>query len=63
MNDDDMNNMPEETCPRCGGPLRTGPTDVGALSRVDNETIVCGPCGSDEAMLDAMGVRQWGLNN
>ncbi len=40
-----------ETCPRCGGPLRRFPEDRGALSRSDNETIVCGPCGNDEATI------------
>lgn len=36
-------------CPRCGGPILVGP----ALSRRDNATLICGPCGTDEALLDS----------
>ena len=44
-----------KNCPRCGGPAdeaRTGPgyPRPGALSRWDNETIICTSCGTDEAM-------------
>lgn len=49
----------EGTCPRCGGPLRQSPADIGALSREDNETIICGQCGlaevvGDEAAAESM---------
>jgi hypothetical protein len=47
----------KELCPRCGGPLRKGPTDVGALSRADNETIVCARCGEDEALIQVTGLN------
>jgi hypothetical protein len=32
-------------CPRCSGILAIG---YGAISRTDDETEICGPCGSDE---------------
>lgn len=38
-----------ESCPRCSGPLRVSSRDQGALSRVDNETIICGRCVGAEA--------------
>ena len=42
-------------CPRCGGyipsNLNPGAFD-GALSRADDDTEVCSPCGTEEAMLD-----------
>jgi hypothetical protein len=41
----------EEECPRCGGLLRQFPEDLGALSRADDETTVCGPCGQEEAVI------------
>jgi len=34
-------------CPRCGEPFRTS-----ALSRLDNKTRICSPCGNWEAMMD-----------
>jgi hypothetical protein len=46
-------NMPDDavptTCPRCGSTF-DGPR--GAVSRVDNSTKVCNPCGMAEAMWD-----------
>ena len=36
------------TCPRCGAPLPWG--FGGALSRIDNETEICPPCGTREAL-------------
>ena len=45
-------------CPRCA---RNEMTDVlagNALSRKDNETYVCSPCGTDEAILDFGGIGQ-----
>jgi predicted RNA-binding Zn-ribbon protein involved in translation (DUF1610 family) len=35
------------TCPRCGDPTQG---QHGALSRTDNETIVCDSCGTQEAL-------------
>jgi hypothetical protein len=40
-------------CPRCGGALRSSPTDRGALSRYDNETVVCRRCEMHEALVHA----------
>lgn len=38
-------------CPRCQGPL--SPDVVhNALSRLDNTTYICSPCGLDEALWD-----------
>lgn len=39
-------------CPRCGQDYREHP----ALSRLDNETLICPDCGTREA-LDSIGVR------
>ena len=38
-------------CPRCGGYY----ADFPALSRVDNETSICSPCGTEEAIQDFTG--------
>ena len=38
-------------CPRCGQSYREHP----ALSRLDNETLICPDCGTREA-LDSIGV-------
>lgn len=35
-------------CPRCGDPIEGYP----ALSRVDNATDICSPCGTREALWD-----------
>lgn len=40
-------------CPRCSGGIPNNADRgryVGALSRTDNETIVCSQCGHDEAL-------------
>lgn len=43
-------------CPRCGeNTLRTDRPALNALSRADNETYVCSPCGTAEAMEDFLG--------
>lgn len=43
-----------KTCPRCGErDLPLG--HPGAISRVDNRTEVCSPCGVDEALADYFG--------
>lgn len=42
-------------CPRCMGfiPNNDAPGEyIGALSRADNETEVCSPCGHEEALID-----------
>jgi hypothetical protein len=50
-------------CPRCNkNNLPIG--YPGALSRVDNETEICSPCGTDEGMRDWLdrfipGTEQW----
>ena len=41
----------ERTCPKCGCVY----TGVPALSRVDNETLICPDCGTREA-LEALGI-------
>lgn len=38
-------------CPRCGATYRARP----AISRLDNETLICPDCGTREA-LDSIGV-------
>jgi hypothetical protein len=43
---------PVEVCPRCGGPLRQSPYDLGALSRYDTTTIVCRGCEVHEALVE-----------
>jgi predicted RNA-binding Zn-ribbon protein involved in translation (DUF1610 family) len=38
-------------CPRCGeNTLRTDRPVMNALSRKDNKTYVCSPCGTSEAL-------------
>ena len=39
-------------CPRCGQPYFEPP----ALSRLDNETLICPDCGTLEA-LDSLGIK------
>lgn len=39
-------------CPRCGATYRTRP----AMSRLDNETLICPDCGTREA-LESIGVE------
>lgn len=43
----------ESICPKCGKPY----TEPPALSRTDNETLICPDCGTREA-LDSLGVSQ-----
>lgn len=43
----------EKTCPKCGGVY----TEVPALSRVDNETLICPDCGIRE-VLESMEVSK-----
>lgn len=42
-------------CPRCNASVRY----LLALSRRDNETLVCSPCGADEAMANLEGRDVW----
>ena len=39
-------------CPRCNRNELASPAVLNALSRKDNETYVCSPCGVDEAVWD-----------
>jgi hypothetical protein len=39
-------------CPRCGQPTMRPIEAMNALSRRDNKTHICSPCGSAEATLD-----------
>lgn len=41
----------ERTCPKCGCVY----TGVSALSRVNNETLICPDCGTHEA-LESLGI-------
>lgn len=43
----------ERTCPKCGCVY----TEVPALSRVDNETLICPDCGIREA-LESIGISK-----
>jgi hypothetical protein len=48
-----MDNPDElKQCPRC----YMNYTGFPALSRLDNKTSICSPCGTDEAMQDFAGV-------
>ena len=48
----------ERICPKCGCVY----TEVPALSRVDNETLICPDCGIREA-LESMGISRPCLKN
>ena len=41
-------------CPRCAN-MYMG---TGALSRVDNQTVICSGCGTDEGMRTYLGMSQ-----
>jgi hypothetical protein len=45
-------------CPRCQLTELEDERAGNALSRLDNDTYVCSPCGTDEAMLDVAGIGQ-----
>ena len=52
-------------CPRCMTNEMTDMLAGNALSRKDNETYVCSPCGEDESIMDFAGIGQiavWPLN-
>lgn len=44
----------DEKCPLCASSI----TDGGALSRRDNNTVICSICGTQEALDDALSVRR-----
>lgn len=49
-------------CPRCGGfiPRNSKPgAYIGALSRADNSTEICSPCGEEEALVALFPVEAW----
>jgi len=48
----ETNNTVLRTCPRCGRLYRDAP----ALSRRDNQTLICPDCGTREA-LESIGVE------
>jgi hypothetical protein len=59
--DEDWDWKADAVCPRCDGPLYVPapvefphpPTRPPGPSRSDNATLVCEPCGTEEALLDA----------
>jgi hypothetical protein len=44
----------QESCPRCGGPLRSGPKDQGIVSRYEDATVICVDCGEAEGLISLM---------
>ena len=54
MNEQEMAEMAANVCPRCESRLLHSERAMDALSRRDNVTYVCSPCGEDEAVLDLM---------
>ena len=54
MNDQEIDDMFENVCPRCQSRFLHSDRSMDALSRRDNSTYVCSPCGEDEAVLDLM---------
>lgn len=54
------------TCPRCGGfiPRNSKPgAYIGALSRADNATEICSPCGEEEALVALFPVSEWPIGS
>lgn len=45
--------MNNKECPRCHKDTMADVEVHNALSRRDNHTYICSPCGNEEAMLDA----------
>lgn len=57
-----MLNYDDHICPRCLGgiPNNMMPGQyIGALSRVDNKTMICSECGNEEAMLALIHTDEW----
>jgi len=48
--------LSEKLCPRCKENYLYEEEALNALSRVDNETYICPPCGTGEALRDYFGV-------
>jgi len=48
----------DETCRRCGGPMNPAQV-INALSRRDNITYVCSPCGLSESFEDFVVAGDW----
>ena len=45
--------MARKKCPRCGMLTMHKKEVMNALSRRDNKTYICTPCGTEEALIDA----------
>ena len=45
-------------CPRCKKPKLHPEQVLNALSRRDNETYICSPCGTEEAMIDLVASQE-----
>jgi len=56
MTEEEMAEMAADVCPRCESNLMVPERAQNALSRKDNETYVCSPCGEDEALRDFVGI-------
>lgn len=57
-----MNTQTAPVCPRCEGfiPRNSKPGAYsGALSRADNKTEVCSPCGEEEALVALFPTEAW----
>ena len=54
MNEQEMDEMSMDVCPRCESTLLHVKRAMDALSRRDNKTYVCSACGEDEAVLDLL---------
>ncbi len=54
MNEQEMQDMAVDVCPRCESRLLHTQRALDALSRRDNETDECSPGGEDGAVLDLM---------
>lgn len=53
---------PNNQCPRCLGAIPNNDQPgayMGALSRVDNHSEICSPCGVEEAMLLLAAKENW----
>tara|TARA_R110002051_G_scaffold240765_4_gene301184 strand:- start:550 stop:852 length:303 start_codon:yes stop_codon:yes gene_type:complete len=61
MTEEEMADLAASICPRCECNVLASDGAQNALSRKDNETYVCSPCGEDEAVRDYIGIpaRSW----